>query len=90
MKMRLFIATLLITALSSFTASAEILTKVTPSIKVQQSVKAVKKHTSVNNTDKSIVKNSVMRTRQLLVSSYIILLFFRERQAPFSYPHNIF
>ena len=58
--MRLFIVTLLITALISFTTSAEILTKVTPSIKVQQSVKAVKKLTSVKNTDKSIVKNSAM------------------------------
>ncbi|MBU2967833.1 choice-of-anchor H family protein [Pseudoalteromonas sp. C2R02] len=55
--MRLFTVTLLIAVLSSFTASAEILTKASPSIKVQQSVKK-------QNAVKSAVKNSVMNHQE--------------------------
>jgi len=54
--MRLFTVTLLITVLSCFTLSAQTLTKATSSIKVQQSVKTVKKQSTV----KSRVKSSVM------------------------------
>jgi len=62
--MRLFTVTLLIAVLSSFTLSAQTLTKATSSIKVQQSVKAVKKHASVKNTVKSTVKTSVMNHQE--------------------------
>lgn len=50
--MRLFTVTLLIAVLSSFTLSAQTLTKAMPNIKVQQSVKVT--------TKQSIVKKSVM------------------------------
>lgn len=69
--MRLFTVTLLIAVLSSFTSSAEILTKTSSSIKVQQSVKkqnAVKSaaKSTVKNKVKSTVKNSVMNHQETI------------------------
>ena len=62
--MRLFTVTLLIAILSSFTALAQVLTKTSPSIKVQQSVKTVKKHNTVKSKVKSTVKNSAMNHQE--------------------------
>jgi len=58
--MRLFTVTLIIAVLSCFTLSAQTLTKATSSIKVQQSVKTVKKQSEVKGTVKTSVKNSSM------------------------------